>query len=54
VVSVTNPYGHILDFSRPEPLLFLCIQEAEWTPFQAHYFSENMVAPGIEPGPLDR
>jgi hypothetical protein len=23
---------------------------AEWTPFQTHYFSENLVAPGIEPG----
>jgi hypothetical protein len=27
--------------------------EAEWTPFQTHYFSENLVALGIEPGPLD-
>jgi hypothetical protein len=27
--------------------------EAEWTPFQTHYFSENLVAPVIEPGPLD-
>jgi hypothetical protein len=24
--------------------------EVEWTPFQTHYFSENLVAPGIEPG----
>jgi hypothetical protein len=24
--------------------------EAEWNPFQTHYFSENLVAPGIEPG----
>jgi hypothetical protein len=24
--------------------------EAEWTPFQNHYFSENLVAPEIEPG----
>jgi hypothetical protein len=24
--------------------------EAEWTPFQTRYFSENVVAPGIEPG----
>jgi hypothetical protein len=23
---------------------------AEWIPFQAHYFSGNLVAPGIEPG----
>jgi hypothetical protein len=27
--------------------------EAEWTPFQTHYFSEDLVAPGIEPEPLD-
>jgi hypothetical protein len=25
-------------------------ESAEWTPFQTHYFSENLVAPGIEPG----
>jgi hypothetical protein len=24
--------------------------EAEWNAFQTHYFSENLVAPGIEPG----
>jgi hypothetical protein len=24
--------------------------EDEWTPFQNHYFSENLVVPGIEPG----
>jgi hypothetical protein len=24
--------------------------KAEWTPFQTHYFSENLVAPRIEPG----
>jgi hypothetical protein len=23
--------------------------EAEWTPFQTHYYSENLVALGIEP-----
>jgi len=22
---------------------------AEWAPFQTHYYSENLVAPGIEP-----
>jgi hypothetical protein len=22
--------------------------EAEWTPLQTHYYSENLVAPGIE------
>jgi hypothetical protein len=25
--------------------------EAEWTPFQIHYFSENLVAPGIDARP---
>jgi hypothetical protein len=27
-----------------------CAHEAEWTLFQDHYFSENLVEPGIEPG----
>jgi hypothetical protein len=59
VVRVTDPYDRILGFSRPEPLLFLqssssvVLNEAEWTPFQTDYFSENPVAQGIEPGPLD-
>jgi hypothetical protein len=25
-------------------------KRAEWTPFQTHYYSENLVAPEIEPG----
>jgi hypothetical protein len=46
-------------FSWPEPLLFLpssssvvltTTHEAEWTPFQTHCLSENLEAPGIEPG----
>jgi hypothetical protein len=43
-------------FSKPEPLLFLSSSssiEVEWTPFQTHYFSENLVALGIEHGPKD-
>jgi hypothetical protein len=50
-----QPYSRI---PRPYPLLFLpssssvVLNEAEWTPFQTHYFSDNLVAPGIEPGPL--
>jgi hypothetical protein len=32
--------------------LLNCTHEAEWIPFQTHY-SENLVAPGIESGPLD-
>jgi hypothetical protein len=30
--------------------LFSCPHEAEWTPFQTLFFSENLEAPGIEPG----
>jgi hypothetical protein len=33
--------------------LLNCTHEAEWTPFQTHYFSENLVEPGVEPGTLD-
>jgi hypothetical protein len=55
VVSVTDPYGRILAFSRPEPLLFLPsrssivlvrLSEPSSKP------TENLVAPGIESGPL--
>jgi hypothetical protein len=28
------------------------LTRAEWTPFQTHCYSENLVAPGIETGPL--
>jgi hypothetical protein len=31
-------------------VLLNCTYEAEWSSFQTHYFSENLVAPGIEPG----
>jgi hypothetical protein len=55
-VSVTDPYGRSLGFSGQEPLLFYqvllsCTHEAEWTPFQPHYFF--LAVPGIEPGPPD-
>jgi hypothetical protein len=58
VVSVTNLYGRILDFIDRSRYFFFQVapqlySEAEWTPFQTHYFSENLVASGIEPGPLD-
>jgi hypothetical protein len=62
MVSVTDPYRSILDFldrSRYFSIkqLLSCTHEAEWTPFQTHYcfffFSENLVVPGIEPGPPD-
>jgi hypothetical protein len=51
VVSATDPHGRNLGFLDPEPLLFHSSpHEADWTPFQTNYFSENMTAPGIEPG----
>jgi hypothetical protein len=57
VVSVTDHYGRIpgfLDRSRYFSIKYLlsCTREAEWTPFQTHYFS-FLVVPGIEPGPPD-
>jgi hypothetical protein len=57
MVSVMDPYGHILDFLDwghyfSSKYLLNCTHEAEWTPFQTHYFSENPVALGIEPIPL--
>jgi hypothetical protein len=57
VVSVTDPYGRILGFldrSRYFSIekLLICTHEAEWTPFQTHYFFV-LVVPGIEPRPLD-
>jgi hypothetical protein len=41
-----------LDRSRYSPFkqLLSYPHEAEWTPFQTQYFSENLVAPGIERG----
>jgi hypothetical protein len=57
VVSVTDPYGRILGFLDWSRYFFFkqllgCTHEAEWNPFQTHYFSENLVAPRIEPGHL--
>jgi hypothetical protein len=59
MVSVMDPYGRILKFiyrtrySFSSKQLLNCTHEAEWTQFQAYYFSENLVAPGIAPGQLD-
>jgi hypothetical protein len=56
MVSVTDPYGHILR-SLYFYILFLllsCTPEAEWTPFQTHYFSEKFgSARESNLGPLD-
>jgi hypothetical protein len=43
VVSVTDPNGRILGF----------LDQSRYFFFQTHYFSENLIAPGIEPGALD-
>jgi hypothetical protein len=55
VFGVTDPYGRILGFLDRSRYFFFQVapHEAEWTPFQTHYLSENLVVPGIEPGPLD-
>jgi hypothetical protein len=58
VVSMTDPCGRnlgFLDRSRyfSSKHLLNCTYEAEWSPFQTHYFSENLVPPGIVPGPLN-
>jgi hypothetical protein len=59
VVSVTDPYASILGFLDRSHYFFfhvapLCTNEAERTLFQTHYFSENLVVPGIKTGPLDQ
>jgi hypothetical protein len=53
-----DPYGRILGFIDriryfSTKQVLNCTHKAEGTPFQTHYFSENLVAPGIEPGHLD-
>jgi hypothetical protein len=58
VVSVTDPYGRTSVFQTGAATFSLkyllnYTHEAEWTPFQTHYFSENLVVPAIGPRPLD-
>jgi hypothetical protein len=61
VVSVTDPYGRILGVLDRSPYLSIKkllsrTHEAEWTPFQTHYFFSFLFLPGsagIEPGPPD-
>jgi hypothetical protein len=33
-------------------VLVIVIHEVVWTPLETHYFSENLVVPGTEPGHL--
>jgi hypothetical protein len=55
MVSVTDPYGRFLgSLDRSRYSFFQAApHEAEWTPLRPHYFSINLVAPGIGPEPLD-
>jgi hypothetical protein len=59
VVSVTDPYCRILGFLARSRYLFLsCNSSILLTRLsgprsRTHYLSENLVAQGIEPGPLD-
>jgi hypothetical protein len=55
VVSVTHPHGRILGFlDRSRYYVFQVAPQlysrAEWTPFQTHYFSADLVVQGIVPG----
>jgi hypothetical protein len=57
VVGATDPQNRILGFLDRNRYfsfkqLLSCTQEAEWTPFQTHHFSEHLVAPEIEHGTL--
>jgi hypothetical protein len=57
VVRTADPHVCILGFLDRSCYYFFqtaphLYSEAEWIPFQTHYFSENMVASAIEPGPL--
>jgi hypothetical protein len=52
-----SPYGCILGFIDRRRYFFFQVvsqlqSQAEWTPFQTHYFSENLVAPGMNPDRL--
>jgi hypothetical protein len=58
VVSATDFYGCILGFLDRNRYVFFQVSPQLYSrgwvdPFQTHYFSQNLVAPGIEPGPLD-
>jgi hypothetical protein len=56
VISATDSHGRYSWFSSLELLLFLSSSSSimlttlSGPPFQTHYFSENLVAVGIEPG----
>jgi hypothetical protein len=54
MVSVMDPYGRILGAATFSfKYLLNCSHKAEWTLFQTHYFSESLVALGIEHIPIE-
>jgi hypothetical protein len=58
MVSVTDPYGRNLDFLDRSRYVFFQVAAQLYSrgwvaPFQTHYLSDNLVALGFEPGPLD-
>jgi hypothetical protein len=57
MVSATDPYGRIIVFLFSFfyfNYLLNYTHETEYTPFETHYFSKNVVRAGMEPGPLDQ
>jgi hypothetical protein len=55
VVSVKDPYSRILAFLDQSRYIFFQVAPQLYSrgwvdPFQIHYFSANLVVPGIEPG----
>jgi hypothetical protein len=56
VVSAADPIRPLFSVFYTVAATFLSssssftLTKAEWTPFQTHCYSENLVAPGIEPG----
>jgi hypothetical protein len=55
MVSAADPLRSLISVFETVAATFLSsnssfiITKAEWTPFQTHCCSENLVAPGIEP-----
>jgi hypothetical protein len=56
VVSAADPLRSLISVFKTRAATFLSsscsftLTRAEWIPFQTHCSSENLVAPGIDPG----
>jgi hypothetical protein len=56
VVSAADPLRSLISVFLDRAAIFLSssssfiLTRAEWTPLQTHSHTENLVAPGIEPG----